>query len=54
MRLSICTDVMGDLSFTETGDSVPDWLVYTKSWPDEMPERAISGKTAAFPTGTAS
>ena len=32
------------------GDMVPNWLVYTKSWPDEMPERdRYQWEDRAFP-----
>lgn len=30
---------MSGLPAAAPGDSVPNWLVYTKSWPNEMPER---------------
>jgi sugar phosphate isomerase/epimerase len=30
---------MSGLPAAAPGDSVPNWLVYTKSWPAEMPER---------------
>ena len=30
---------MSGLPAAAPGDTVPNWLVYTKSWPDEMPER---------------
>ena len=30
---------MSGLPEAAPGDKVPNWLVYTKSWPDEMPER---------------
>ena len=30
---------MSGLPEAAPGDTVPNWLVYTKSWPDEMPER---------------
>ena len=30
---------MSGLPAAAPGDSVPNWLVYTRSWPDEMPER---------------
>jgi sugar phosphate isomerase/epimerase len=30
---------MSGLPPAAPGDTVPNWLVYTKSWPDEMPER---------------
>lgn len=30
---------MSGLPGAAPGDSVPNWLVYTKSWPEEMPER---------------
>jgi sugar phosphate isomerase/epimerase len=30
---------MSGLPAAAAGDTVPNWLVYTKSWPDEMPER---------------
>ena len=30
---------MSGLPAAAPGDSVPNWLVYTKSWPEEMPER---------------
>jgi sugar phosphate isomerase/epimerase len=30
---------MSGLPEAAPGDMVPNWLVYTKSWPDEMPER---------------
>ena len=30
---------MSGLPAAAPGDTVPNWLVYTKSWPEEMPER---------------
>jgi len=41
---------MSGLPEAAPGDSVPNWLVYTKSWPDEMPERdRYQWQDRAFP-----
>ena len=41
---------MSGLPEAAPGDSVPHWLVYTKSWPDEMPERdRYQWQDRAFP-----
>ena len=41
---------MSGLPAAAPGDSVPNWLVYTKSWPDEMPERdRYQWEDCAFP-----
>ena len=41
---------MSGLPEAAPGDSVPNWLVYTKSWPDEMPERdRYQWEDRAFP-----
>ena len=41
---------MSGLPAAAPGDKVPNWLVYTKSWPDEMPERdRYQWEDCAFP-----
>lgn len=41
---------MSGLPEAAPGDTVPNWLVYTKSWPDEMPERdRYQWEDRAFP-----
>jgi len=41
---------MSGLPEAAPGDMVPNWLVYTKSWPDEMPERdRYQWEDRAFP-----
>lgn len=41
---------MSGLPEAAPGDSVPNWLVYTRSWPDEMPERdRYQWEDRAFP-----
>lgn len=41
---------MSGLPAAAPGDSVPNWLVYTRSWPDEMPERdRYQWEDCAFP-----
>ncbi|SFJ77139.1 sugar phosphate isomerase/epimerase [Bradyrhizobium sp. Gha] len=41
---------MSGLPEAAPGDMVPNWLVYTKSWPDEMPERdRYQWEERAFP-----
>nr|WP_067294489.1 sugar phosphate isomerase/epimerase [Marinobacterium profundum] len=41
---------MSGLPAAAPGDSVPNWLVYTKSWPNEMPERdRYQWEDCAFP-----
>ena len=41
---------MSGLPAAAPGDTVPNWLVYTKSWPDEMPERdRYQWEDCAFP-----
>lgn len=41
---------MSGLPGAAPGDMVPNWLVYTKSWPDEMPERdRYQWEDCAFP-----
>lgn len=41
---------MSGLPEAAPGDRVPNWLVYTKSWPDEMPERdRYQWEDRAFP-----
>jgi sugar phosphate isomerase/epimerase len=41
---------MSGLPPAAPGDTVPNWLVYTKSWPDEMPERdRYQWEDCAFP-----
>lgn len=41
---------MSGLPAAAPGDSVPNWLVYTKSWPEEMPERdRYQWEDCAFP-----
>jgi len=41
---------MSGLPEAAPGDKVPNWLVYTKSWPDEMPERdRYQWEDRAFP-----
>jgi sugar phosphate isomerase/epimerase len=41
---------MSGLPEAAPGDLVPNWLVYTKSWPDEMPERdRYQWEDRAFP-----
>lgn len=41
---------MSGLPEAAPGDIVPNWLVYTKSWPDEMPERdRYQWEDRAFP-----
>ncbi|MCB1403395.1 MAG: sugar phosphate isomerase/epimerase, partial [Rhodobacteraceae bacterium] len=41
---------MSGLPPAAPGDMVPNWLVYTKSWPDEMPERdRYQWEDCAFP-----
>jgi hypothetical protein len=43
---------MSGLPAAAPGDKVPNWLVYTKSWPDEMPERdRYQWEDCAFPPG---
>jgi len=41
---------MSGLPEAAPGDMVPNWLVYTRSWPDEMPERdRYQWEDRAFP-----
>ena len=41
---------MSGLPAAAPGDMVPNWLVYTKSWPNEMPERdRYQWEDCAFP-----
>jgi sugar phosphate isomerase/epimerase len=41
---------MSGLPEAEPGDKAPNWLVYTKSWPSEMPERdRYQWEDRAFP-----
>lgn len=41
---------MSGLPEAAPGDKAPNWLVYTKSWPDEMPERdRYQWEDRAFP-----
>ncbi|PKP74948.1 MAG: hypothetical protein CVT84_05745 [Alphaproteobacteria bacterium HGW-Alphaproteobacteria-6] len=41
---------MSGLPEAAPGDMVPNWLVYTRSWPDEMPERdRYQWQDRAFP-----
>ncbi|MBB3190283.1 sugar phosphate isomerase/epimerase family protein [Halomonas cerina] len=41
---------MSGLPAAAPGDSVPNWLVYTKSWPEEMPEHdRYQWEDCAFP-----
>lgn len=41
---------MSGLPAAAPGDSVPNWLVYTKSWPEEMPKRdRCQWEDCAFP-----
>jgi sugar phosphate isomerase/epimerase len=41
---------MSGLPEAAPGDTVPNWLVYTKSWPNEMPERdRYQWEDRAFP-----
>ncbi len=41
---------MSGLPAAAPGDSVPNWLVYTQSWPEEMPERdRYQWEDRAFP-----
>ena len=41
---------MSGLPAAAPGDSVPNWLVYTRSWPTEMPERdRYQWEDCAFP-----
>ncbi len=41
---------MSGLPAAAPGDMVPNWLVYTKSWPEEMPERdRYQWEDCAFP-----
>lgn len=46
---------MSGLPEAAPGDTVPNWLVYTKSWPNEMPERdRYQWEDRAFHSGTGS